>query len=388
MNPLMVVVKYRRFIAASAFLSLLMSLAAVFMMPNQYRSTVSVFPLKGPGVAAQLGSVASPLSSFSDARRSSYTRSLTRTLFSAESDRFMAILKSRSLLLSVVQHFDLIHVYHIRNYPVENATAALLSNIECTIDWEGTFSITVTDEDPQRAADMANFLASNLVKIHAELVAQSVQGNRELIEEFYQANLKNLAAAEDSLKNYQERSGILDVTEQTQEYFNTMDDLTHRLLSREIQAEQMKKILSPNHPLLEAIRGDILELRRKLSEVRENLQGSESGAATISPYWITSQYGPEYERRSNNVEVEEDIFRYSTSLIEQAQAEEDWVAPVLEVLDRAVPAEREFGPPRILIIFGGLLIGSGAAFALTLLRTGWERWRAANLPILSLLLRH
>ncbi|HUL42842.1 MAG TPA: hypothetical protein VLY03_00640 [Bacteroidota bacterium] len=300
----------------------------------------------------------------------------------------MAILKSRSLLLSVVQHFDLIHVYHIRNYPVENATAALLSNIECTIDWEGTFSITVTDEDPQRAADMANFLASNLVKIHAELVAQSVQGNRELIEEFYQANLKNLAAAEDSLKNYQERSGILDVTEQTQEYFNTMDDLTHRLLSREIQAEQMKKILSPNHPLLEAIRGDILELRRKLSEVRENLQGSESGAATISPYWITSQYGPEYERRSNNVEVEEDIFRYSTSLIEQAQAEEDWVAPVLEVLDRAVPAEREFGPPRILIIFGGLLIGSGAAFALTLLRTGWERWRAANLPILSLLLRH
>jgi len=388
MDPFMAIMRYRKFIVASALISLLVSLLTVCMMPNRYRSTVSVFPVKESGVAAGLGSVASPLSSFSEARRSSYTRSLTRALVSAEADRLLAILKSRSLLLSVVRQFDLVHVYHIRDFTVENATNGLLKNIEYSIIWEGILSITVTDEDPQRAADIANFIADDLVKSNADLIAQSVRGNSQLIEEFYRITLRNLANAEDSLKNYQERSGVLDVTEQTREYFNTLSDLTHRLLSREIEVEQMKKVLSADHPLVEAIQGDILELRRNLSELSENARQSESGAESISPFWKASKYGPEYERRSINVEVQEDIFRFSKSLIEQAQAQAEWTPPVLEVLDRAVPPEREFSPRRVLIILGGLLIGSGSAIAFALLRTAWERWISENLSTLSTILHH
>jgi len=183
-------------------------IVVAFLMPNRYQSTASVFPIEQSKLTAALGSVSSPLNTFSRFRRSFYGKYLSKSIGSIETDRCLAILKSKTVLRAVIQKFNLVHVYNIKTYPIENTIKELLDNIEFKVVLEGNIYITVYDEDPNRAADMANYFVDLLNTTNSEIMSTSVQLNQQLVNEYYRSAQKNLSAARDSLKYLQERSAI------------------------------------------------------------------------------------------------------------------------------------------------------------------------------------
>jgi uncharacterized protein involved in exopolysaccharide biosynthesis len=67
------------------------------------------------------------------------------------------------------------------------------------------------------------------------------------------------------------------------------------------------------------------------------------------------------------VKYHESLFELLSKQEAAARIDEARSAPIIQVVDRAIPPDKRSGPPRALIILGlsiaGLMIGAGLAFA-------------------------
>jgi capsule polysaccharide export protein KpsE/RkpR len=279
------------------------------------------------------------------------------------------------VLFDVVQKFDLIHVYGIKSYPIEKSIIELLKNVEFKVVWEGNIFITVYDEDPQRASDIANYFIEILNKTNAELMSQSVRGNRKFIKEYYEKNLYNLTVAEDSLKRFQKEFGVISLPEQTKAFIETSTDLNKQLIMKEIQENIFKKTLTFDHPVVKNIEVENEESQKSLNEMNNRTRTVNNETIAFSPFGTISAHGLEYYERYRNVEIQFKIRQFSTILYEQAKAEELRNKSAVVVLDRAKRAERKSKPQRLLIILGGLFIGGLSSLSFSILFEKWMFWK-------------
>lgn len=358
-----VVSKHRKFIFRFVVATTLITVVVALLAPKWYKSSASVFPADKADLFGLEG-----LSSL--AKNFSPARALSALGANPEADRYMAILKSGTVLNSVIQKFNLIEVYDITSYPIEKTTKELLSNTEFKVEPEGNLTITVYDKDPQRAADMANFFVEMLNKTNTELQALNARGNRQFIEQRYQKNLVDLAAAEDSLRLFQKRYGIIAMPEQTAASIKAIAEITAQLALKEVQAGVLMRTQARDNPAVMSAQIEIDELRNKLAEL--GTVGPKIGkeAGVFVPFSKVPDLGIEYLRRYRDVEIQYKILQFITPLYEQAKVEEKRQTPSVIVLDRAAPAERKAKPKAtlwgIIALVGSLLVAILVVFALEL----------------------
>ncbi len=340
-----VLVKHRRFISRFVLLTTTIAIIVGFILPKWYKSTASVFPAEKADLLGGLEGIASVAKALSPAR------ALSALGGNPEADRYMAILKSGKVLSAVIEKFDLVHVYEVTSYPMEKTTKELLGNVEFTFEQEGYITVTVYDKDPQRAADMANYFIEMLNTTNTELHVQNARGNREFIEDRYNKNLRDLAAAEDSLKMFQKRFGVIALPEQTEASIKAAAEIAAQLAAREVELAVLRRTQSADHPSVLAAQIQIDELRRKLSDMNTGKGRRDSEMKVFVPFSQVPELGGEYIRRYRDVEIQYKILQILTPLYEQAKVEERRQTPSVIVLDRAAPAERKAAsccssPPR------------------------------------------
>lgn len=347
---LSIITKYRRFISRFVLSVTTVVTVAALLSPKWYKSTASVFPAEKTELLSAFGGLSTL------ARSLSPTRALSALGANPEADRYMAILKSGTVLGAVIEKFKLDSVYDITSYKVEKTTKELLNNTEFIVEPEGNITITVYDKDPQRAADMANYFVELLNKTNSELQVQNARGNREFIEERYNKNLADLAAAEDSLRAFQKRYGIIAMPEQTEASIKAAAEIAAQLALKEVQVGVLRRTQSADNPSVLAGQIEVDELRRKLSQMGD--VGSTVGRDMhiFVPFSKAPDLGMEYLRRYRDVEIQYKILQIIAPLYEQAKVEERRQTPSVIVLDKATPAERKSKPKvtlYVLIAFVG-----------------------------------
>jgi len=335
---LSVIMKYRKFISCFILLITVITTVIALLLPKWYKSTASVFPAEKADLLGGLEGIASLAKSFSPGK------ALSSLSGNTETDRYTAILKSATVLNAVIQKFDLIHVYDITSYPMEKTAKELLDNVEFTVETEGNLTITVYDQDPQRAADMANYFVEMLNTKNTELQVQNAHGNRQFIEERYKKNLSDLAAAEDTLKAFQKKYGVIALPEQVEASIKALAEITGQLAIKEVQANVLRRTQSLDNPTLMATQIEIDEIRNKLSQMNSGANFSKNEMNVFVPFSKMPDLGGEFIRRFRDVEIQYKILQFITPLFEQAKVEERRQTPSVLVLDKAGPAERKSKP--------------------------------------------
>ncbi len=196
------VVKWRRFILSVFLVVTLLSVGVSFLLPKWYASRTSIMPPRSRNLLSSLGSISSLQ------REIPALRSLTGSLGSEEVYRYLAILKSRDALEMVVRKFNLVEVYDMKDKSVAKAADALEDNATFKLGEEGTISITVYDQDSQRAAAMANYFVEVVNQIGTDLNVQEARSNREFLEKRARQNEEDLKTAEGRLKSFQKEYGF------------------------------------------------------------------------------------------------------------------------------------------------------------------------------------
>jgi tyrosine-protein kinase Etk/Wzc len=348
-----IITKWRKLLVWFVLACTVLAGGLAAISPKWYKSTATVFPAEETSIFPGLEGL-SGLTSVLGAGRA--LSSLTGR--GTELDRYMAILKSETALTKVIERFDLTKVYEITSYPREKTMKALLSNTEFEVADEGNLAITVYDKDPQRAADMANYFVEVLNEINSRMQATNAKANREFIEQRVEKCQNDLRAAEDTLKKFQQVSGMIIVPDQSTSGVSAVAELYATKAKKEVEAGILQQTVGPENPLFRQTQVELEQISKKVSEI------PALGIGSLRLY--------------RDVAIQQKILEFILPLYEQAKMEEKRSTPTVIVLDHAQVAERKAKPKILLYALLAFVVSTVLSVFIIFLREGVGRLRAVQ----------
>jgi len=312
------------------------------LMPKSYEATATlVTPKEGPG--GLLGGLAATglLQQVSGLAVPSLPS------FTPNRDLLLAVLKSRTIAQAVVEKFSLQPRYRAKY--LDDAIKKLRNLTTIAISREGVISVRVEDQDPALAAEIANHYVERLDELVAQYGTSEAGRQRAFLTGQLARARVDLDAAEQSLRRFQERNRAIVLQEQTKGAIEAAARLKGEIMATEVQLQVMKNFATEANPEVAAVRKRLEEMNRQLAQLqygdgaaRQPGRG-QRGDFTV-PFSRVPEVGLDLVRLTRDVKVQEVLVTLLTQQIEQARIAEARDTPVVQVLDRAVPAERHSRP--------------------------------------------
>ncbi|HUI83283.1 MAG TPA: GNVR domain-containing protein [Candidatus Binatia bacterium] len=282
------------------------------------------------------------------------------------SDLFVAMLKSRTVEDRLVDRFDLRKVYGVRYY--EDARGILEKRSDISAGDEGLISVSVSDRDRDRAAQLANAYIDELHSLNAGMAITEAAHRRLFYEQKLAAEREDLAQAELSLKQTEEKSGFIQPEAQGRAIIETVADMRAKVAAHEVQLQAMRTWATENNPELKRAERELAGLRTQLAKLERDTGEAGDGNLEV-PTRRLPQAGLEYIRRARDVKYHEALYEFLGKQLEAARIDEARDAILVQVVDKAVLPEKPSGPRRLLIVLATTI----AAFLLACAGTlGWE----------------
>ncbi|MGA7461875.1 MAG: Wzz/FepE/Etk N-terminal domain-containing protein [Candidatus Korobacteraceae bacterium] len=270
-------------------------------------------------------------------------------------DVFVAMLTSRTIEDNLINRFDLRKIYRVTRY--QDAQRKLKQNSEIIATKEGLISISVTDHDPKRAAEIANAYVQELYNVNQNMAITEASQRRLFYEQQIKAELQELSSAELALRQVQEKSGLLQPEAQGRTIIASIADLRAQVATHEVQLRTMRSYATENNPELKRAETELAGMEGQLAKLEHSNAASGNGNIAI-PARQMPEAELEYLRRSREVKYHEALYEFLGKQLEAARIDEGQNAILVQVVDTAVAPERKSGPRRLLIV----LVSTAAAF--------------------------
>ncbi len=284
-----------------------------------------------------------------------------------ESMRLIAILKSRTALESIIKKFDLINYFNSKN--IEEALESLKNYTSIDITDEGTISIEVyvetgwfhfeVDELYARnlSADIVNQYVAELDGINKILQLEQAAHQRKFLGERFSKNLNDLMLAENNLKDYKKKHGIISIEDQKKTAIESASAIKNQIMVNEVKIEVVSSKLQSDHPDAISLQDELNGLKKKLSEIQF---GSKFRGDKENNSFLVLSDIPEMETKirslNREVEVFNTLFIYLTQQYEDAKIQEAKNTPTVQLLDRANVPINKSAPKRFLMVIVMALI--------------------------------
>jgi tyrosine-protein kinase Etk/Wzc len=272
------------------------------------------------------------------------------------SEVYEDILESRTVADRLIEQYRLKDVYKTKYLLATEKELA--SRTKIVTSKEGLVRVTVQDEDPKRAADLANSYLTELDRMNEGLAITSAGQQRLYFEREMVKEKDALADAEVELKKTQEATGILSPLTQVAGNLGAIEQVRAQLRVRQVQLGALLQGATSENP-------NVIRLQAEISGLESQLQAMQSGAgsgmATGIPTSKTPERALEYIRKEREVKFHEAVFALLAKQYELAKQEEAKTVSMIEVLDSAIVPERKSWPPKtvfcLLGLVGGALVG-------------------------------
>ncbi|MFQ5707889.1 MAG: GumC family protein [bacterium] len=376
-----VVVKWRKMIIVNFFVVTLLTAAYSLVMPKTFTAITTILPpseeSNGLGVASLVGSL--PFGS------------LGLGNVTAETNIFIAILNSRTVMETIAKEFDLMQLYNTEN--MEETVKSLRENVSVVVNDDGTISVSASaqtgflafNEDEKNkvrnlAKDISNAFVHELDQVNSRLKSERAKNNRIFIEKRYLKNLSDLHRAEDSLKNFQEIYGVIALPEQTDASIQAAAELNAKITTKEIEVAVLSKYMSGSHMKLNRAKSELRELKRKLKEMKEGInydltspQDGHNNTDLFIPLNEAPDIGLKYIRLYREVTLQEKLLEFLLPQYEQAKIQEAKDTPTVQVLDEAITPIKRTSPKRTIIVLLSGFLSLILSVCLILMFEYWQR---------------
>ena len=373
----------RRFVAKNVVIVAVASVIIALLLPKWYSSEATILS-SGAGRFNILSSISPiPISDFG------------LSSISEDINTFIAILNSRSVKEYMVKKFDLVNRYDEKD--LEFAMVAFEDKMELEVTEEGTLNISVIDKKPEIAKAMVVELLTKLDSVNQQLGMDKGRFNREFLEQRLNETKTDLAIAEIRLKDFQEKTGIIDIVSQIsaqyeaygQIYIQEMQaygqlynqemiaytELYSLKAQTEIQLNVSKVTLNPNNPAVKRYEIMLNEQEKQLDLITSSLDkqlldiilGFEKieGKNLINelehlPTMINFDnfpvLGMENARLIRELTIQNTLLELLLPQYETARLEESKNIPTLQVIDEPKVAINKTKPIRSLIVIASVIM--------------------------------
>jgi uncharacterized protein involved in exopolysaccharide biosynthesis len=275
--------------------------------------------------------------------------------FKTPADLYIGILAGRTIADELIARYDLQKLY--RQKTVTDARRVLAKRSRFSSGKDSLIKIAVDDEDPRRAATLANGYVDGLYRQNSRLALTEASQRRLFFEQQMENEKKSLADTEGVMRSTQERTGILQVNSQVDSVIRSMAQLRAEILGREVALASLKRAATAENPMVIRQEAELEALRSELHKLESRSGGARQGDPVI-PTAQVPRAGLEYVRAIRDVKYHETLFELLSKQFEIAKIDEAKQAAVIQVIDPAVPPENKSWPPRaLLVIFGAAAMG-------------------------------
>lgn len=371
----------RRFLARVAVWGLVLSTIVAFVIPKRYESTTRLMPPDSQSssgmamMAALAGKGGLGLSS------------MAGDLLGMKSSGalFTDVLRSRTVEDRLIGRFDLRKVYHDRYWEDARKDLAVYTSI-AEDRKSGVITITVTDHDPHRAAQLAQAYVEELDRLVAEVSTSSARRQRVFIEQRLQTVKQDLDNASRHFSEYASQNTTIDITAQAKATVEAASRLEGELIAAQSQLQGLEQIYSKDSVRVRSLQATVNELSSQLQRIGgtsdpSSNQNAASGKPAAQEFPSIRQLpllGVKWADLYRETKVQETVYELLTQQYEMAKIEEAKEIPVVKMLDAADVPEKKSYPPRALILLLSTCAIVAIAMAWIVGRSRWEQINATD----------
>ncbi|WP_236019045.1 GumC family protein [Geomonas propionica] len=331
------------------------SIAYSLFLPNVYTATARVLvPQKeaGSGISALIGQAGG-------------IASLATGGLSGGGDLYVAIVKSRSVSDAVINRLDLRKVYEKDD--MERTRDALFDAVKVQSSKEGIITISTSDKNPRRSAQLANTVVDELGKATVRLNLTKAGAERMFLEKRLEVVKKDLSVAEEAVKNFATQNKVVHLESQAQASITGIARLKADLAGKQVQLSVLRNTRTEESPEVKAAEAGIGQLKAEISR----MTGAGGEGDSIPSVGRMPSVGLEYARKLRELKIQEAVYEQLTKQYEIAKFNESKDSSSLQVLDEAVVPTRKSKPLRsqlvIMVTFAGLFGSTILVFLLEFL---------------------
>lgn len=267
-------------------------------------------------------------------------------------DTYVAMLKSRTLQDNIIRRFKLQAVYEASTPGRTRQILAAATTVKSGKD--GLISVSVDDKDPKRAAILANGYIEELQKMTQVFAVTDASQRRLFYEKQLMQAKEALSNAEISLKQVQEKTGLVHLDAQAEVFVKAGAELKAQIAMKEVELSAMRTFATGNNP-------DYIRIQQQLAGLRAELGKVTTGSINSTK---VPEAGLEYLRKVRDLKYAEAIFEMLARQFEMARIDEAKESSVIQVLDRAVVPEQKSKPKRSMIVLLAAIAGGFLAVLL------------------------
>jgi capsule polysaccharide export protein KpsE/RkpR len=371
----------RRLLGRWTFYGLVIFTAIAFLTPKEFESTTRLMPpdsRSGSGIGAGLAMMAAMSGQGAGSMGGSALGGIAGDLLGTKDAGavFTDMLRSRTVADRMIARYDLRKLYHTSYW--EDARKLLAARTFIAQDRKsGVITITVTDRDPRRAAEMAQSYVDELDRIAAEVNTSAARRERVFIEQRLKTVKQDLDTASQRFSEYSSKNATLDLKEQGKATVEAAAILQGQLIAAQSELEGLQQIYTSNNVRVRSLQARVNELQRQLKKVGGDSSGAIFGESTANQEFPSIRQlpllGVQWADLYRETKIQEVVYQLLTEQYERAKIEEAKETPVVKVLDVAAVPERKSSPHRMLIMMLGAALALIVSSAWVLGTAAWSK---------------
>ena len=351
-----------------------------FLLPKEYEATVQILP---PQEQKQSFGFSSLLSSLP-------IPTLRLGEKGTPADISLATIRSPTVRRRMIEKFALMQRYESRT--MTDALETLADKTTADMTEEGTLSVAVLDEDPQMAADMANYYIVLLDSTNKRFSHKTASERLSFIRGLLEEEDKKLEDKMERLEQFQSEHNAISIADQARAVILTATSM--QTATMELAIERQRLILSglgPNHDKVKQLEREIQLRQETLAFLSDGLKPADNGLLPnkslqleldenlFLPLKQIPGVAQEYATLEKDVLVQTSLLLVLLQQEAQALIEAKDATSTVQVLDPATPPEVKARPQRVLIvsIAGILSLFASVSYVLgaVYVRGLQQRWR-------------
>jgi uncharacterized protein involved in exopolysaccharide biosynthesis len=341
-----VLAKHKKLVLGLPAITAVVTIVVVLLMPKIYTGTTKIIPpQQGQSAAsamlAQFGALAGVASGAAGLKN--------------PNDLYVGMLKSRTVADGLIQRFDLVKLYDAKLSSV--ARKRLEKTTTITSGKDGIIVIEVEDNDPKRAAEMANAYVEELIKLTNVLAVTEASQKRLFFERQLAQAKDNLAKAEIAAREALAKGGLAQVEAQGRVLLETSARLRAQIAAKQVQIGSMRAFAAERNP-------DLLMAQQELAVMKSELARVEGTVGGADKTEEVEGKGLDNLVLMRNIKYNEFLFELLAKQYEFAKIEEAKNSAIIQVMDKAILPDRKSKPKRALIVIVATLAAGFVAVVL------------------------
>jgi uncharacterized protein involved in exopolysaccharide biosynthesis len=359
----------KRLIAKAAGIAVLAGVVIALLQPVKYKATTTIMPPERTQSAASMmmdqlvGSGGGSLAAMAGGGLG----------LKNPNDIYLGMLTSRPIADAIIQKFNLLEVYHAKDM-----TAARKGLADCTeviAEKKGFITVSVTDTDKKRVAEMANAYTDQLRVLTQTLAVTEASQRRLFYEEQLKQAKETLVAAELAFQQVQQQKGLVQLDAQAKAMIEGIAALRAQVAAKQVEVQALRSYSTEQNPDVQLAEKELTSLQAE--ETRLEQSNHSPGIAGLGLGNVPVA-GLEYLRAEHELAYRQALFDMLLKQYDAARLDESKDAAIIQVVEPAIEPDHKLPQKRILILLLAAFLGFFTGCFLVLVI--WTKERAQADP--------